>query len=104
MGRVKDNSEILGKLKNNIRSKDLMECQVEMLNQIRCLLADISRSLAVIADCNNLESMSVICENETLTHNEKRALAQSVLKLMMNGDLDGAGKDNCQDGKENSDG
>ena len=103
MGRVKDNSEMLGRLKNNINSKDLMVCQVEMLNQIRCLLADISRSLAVIADCNNLESMSVVCENETLTHNEKRALAQSVLKLMMDDDKNCEDRENCQDGKENSD-
>lgn len=79
MGRVKDNAEILGKLKNNIRSKDLMECQVEMLNQIRCLLADISRSLAVIADCNNLESMSVVDAGKEI-------------------------QKNCENGKENSDG
>ena len=91
MGRVDENAKMISDVTNHkIRAADPDMAQLLLLNDIRYILSDISMSMAVIADCEKLSSMSVVSENNELTHNEKRALALRVLEYMKNGDLDGA--------------
>ena len=63
MGRIEDNRKVLDVWRDvGAKSKNFYEMNVRLLAQQNAILADISRSLAVIADSLNKENERD-CEN-----------------------------------------
>ncbi len=92
MSRVEENDNIV-KCMKQITGRDFDEINAKLLNDIRSTLLDISRSLAVIADAEHMKTLSAVSCSDSLTHNEKRFLANRILECMKRGDLDGAAKE-----------
>ena len=92
MSRIEDNGRVIRSMKP-VNGKDFDEIDAKLLNDIRSILGDISISLAVIADDEHMKTLSSVSGNNSLTHNEKRWLANRILEYMKKGDLDGAAKE-----------
>lgn len=101
MSRVEENANVIKQLKA-VNGRDFDEINAKLLNDIRSVLIDISVSLAVIADSEHMKTLSAVTESDSLTHNEKRWLANRILECMKRGDLDGAAKE-INDQKQHAD-